>query len=116
MAEQGRALALLADQPGIHQMLDVMRQGRCRDPEPVLQVAARDTVIARPHQSSEEFEADRIAEGCKLLGCYFEFHGSRMAPTGLAAKEYFDIYRISHLRGHFEGQKRSILNFLYLCF
>lgn len=76
--ERGR-LPLLAHQPRFDQPLAVMRQGGRRDPEPILNAANGQSLVACTHKDPIDVQARRVAERFELRCCLFELHGKSVA-------------------------------------
>ena len=74
VADQGRTLARLGDQPDGDQRLEMVRQGRGRDIELFLQPADRHALFAGPHQGAVDLEPGRVAQGFQAGGGIVELH------------------------------------------
>ena len=92
-ADQRRRLAFLRDQAGIDEALAVMRQRGSRDVQLFLDTPDWEARFARSHEDAINVEACRVAEGFKLSGCFFEFHGNRLGCRKHGRQGYFENSR-----------------------
>src|SRR5215204_4386937 len=78
VADQCRALARLGAEADADQRLEVMREGRGGNVEPLLQAADRHALFTRPHQGAVDLQASRVAQGFQAGGGIVELHDSKV--------------------------------------
>jgi hypothetical protein len=86
---QGRRLPLLCHQPCLDQALQVMRERRRGDPEPILKAADGEALGASAHKDAVDAEARRVAERLQLTSCCFDFHGTTLVPFPVGCQFIF---------------------------
>ena len=79
MADQRRPFAGLGHQTDADQRLEMVRQGRRCDVEPILQLADRHSLLPRPHQRAVDAQSGRITEGLQTGSGVIELHASNVA-------------------------------------
>jgi hypothetical protein len=73
-ANEGHCSALLGDESGANQPIQVMGKGGSRDVESLPQLPNRQARVPCAHQHPTNLEPSRVTERVKLLRSIFEFH------------------------------------------